>query len=160
MVLLYISHFVPQGIQRRVLCSQGHQMTLLHAPPSDPAYGGQLGGCDGGGRGGCRKTVNAEDGYYHCDPCQGDSCLDCRPEAVIWPSGEYTVAFKSSDPNDMSDSLYRIRPGCVELHPTGVDTFVAGTKPAPPKPRVYSDGPSCSREDSECSYYKQWSDEP
>merc|ERR1712216_73186 len=52
-------------------------MSLLHGPPSDPEYGGQLGNCDGGGRGGCGKTVNAVEGYFHCDECQMDSCQSC-----------------------------------------------------------------------------------
>ena len=60
-----------------VLCSKGHQMTLLDGPCADPAYGGNLGYCDGGGRGGCSKTVNAAEGYYHCDLCKGDACLGC-----------------------------------------------------------------------------------
>lgn len=59
-------------------------MKLLHGPPSDPAYGGMCGSCDGGGFGGCRtRTVSAAEGYYHCDPCQADACQGCiEPEQV------------------------------------------------------------------------------
>ena len=65
-----------------VECTRGHQMALLHEPPTDPAYHGQLGTCDGGGRGGCRRTVSAAAGYYHCDPCQGDCCDTCAADVT------------------------------------------------------------------------------
>ena len=58
-------------------------MTLLHGPCADPAYKGNLGYCDAGGRGGCRKKVNAAEGYYHCDPCKGDACKGCLPDAAV-----------------------------------------------------------------------------
>ena len=58
-------------VMQTVLCSNGHEMTLLHGPLTHPAYRGRCGHC--------RRSVNVEEGYYHCDPCQGDSCRGCIP---------------------------------------------------------------------------------
>ena len=77
-------------------CKNGHRMTLLHGPPSDPAYGGRVGKCDGGGRGGCRCTVDAEAGYFHCDPCQADCCRSCAPAS---PDGAEAPKDEGEDTN-------------------------------------------------------------
>merc|ERR1712166_313913 len=122
---------VEEAAYAPVLCSQGHQMTLLHAPPSDPTYGGQLGCCDGGGRGGCSKRVNPEEGYYHCDSCQGDSCRGCSGGLAITccPQGhplEYTGIRQSGwacdhwmpklKRNELRKSEAGCKRGCTDFH--------------------------------------------
>ena len=65
-------------------CTMGHKMVLLHGPCLDPAYEGELGDCDGGGHGGCRRIVDATVGYLHCYACQTDACTGCMPPLGPW----------------------------------------------------------------------------
>ena len=90
--------YISEADNTWVECTQGHQMALLHELPS--AYGGGV-MCDGGGRGGCRETVNVAEGYYHCDKCrrQSDYCLTCAGKVVksgCWYGVEVAVEHSNS----------------------------------------------------------------
>jgi hypothetical protein len=106
-------------VTQTVLCSNGHEMTLLHGPPTDPAYRGRCGFCDGGGRNGCRRSVNAEEGYYHCDPCQGDSCRGCIPNPNPELEGDqFTLEPMADEANccsQIKNACSRME-WCTEIH--------------------------------------------